>query len=83
MGTGSFPGVKSGRGVTLSPHNLLVPWSWKSRAIPPLFLWAVRPVQRLNACTVIIIIIIIIIIIYLLTAIGLSPGGSTQPVAIQ
>ena len=27
MGTGSFPGVKSGRGVTLTPHPLLVPWS--------------------------------------------------------
>ena len=27
MGTGSFPGVKSGRGVTLPPHPLLVPWS--------------------------------------------------------
>ena len=27
MGTGSFPGVKSGRGVTLTPHSLLVPWS--------------------------------------------------------
>jgi hypothetical protein len=26
MGTGSFPGVKSGRGVTLTLH-LLVPWS--------------------------------------------------------
>jgi hypothetical protein len=25
MGTGSFPGVKSGRGVTLTPHPLLVP----------------------------------------------------------
>jgi hypothetical protein len=24
MGTGSFPGVKSGRGVTLTPHPLLV-----------------------------------------------------------
>jgi len=23
-GTGSFPGVKSGRGVTLTPHSLLV-----------------------------------------------------------
>ena len=33
-GTGSFPGVKSGRGVTLTPQSLLVPWSWKSRAIP-------------------------------------------------
>jgi hypothetical protein len=26
MGTGFFPGVKSGRGVTLTPHSLLVPW---------------------------------------------------------
>ena len=34
MGTGSFPGVKSGRGVTLTTHSLLVPRSWKSRAIP-------------------------------------------------
>jgi len=25
MGTGSFPGVNSGRGVTLTPHPLLVP----------------------------------------------------------
>ena len=45
MGTGSFPGVKSSRGVTLTPHPLLVPWSRKSRAIslPP-------PVGR-TACT--------------------------------
>jgi hypothetical protein len=27
MGTGSFPGVESGRGVTLTPHLLLVPKS--------------------------------------------------------
>jgi len=26
MGTGSFPEVKSGQGVTLTPHPLLVPW---------------------------------------------------------
>ena len=51
MGTGSFPGVKSGRGVTLTPQPLLVPWSWKGRAIPPLPLWAVRPVHSLSACT--------------------------------
>ena len=25
MGTGSFPRIKSGRGVTLTPHPLLVP----------------------------------------------------------
>ena len=51
MGTGSFPGVNSGRGLTLTTH-LLVPWSRKSRAIPLLPLWAVRPVQSLSACTV-------------------------------
>ena len=27
IGTGSFPGIKSGRGVTLTPHPLLMPWS--------------------------------------------------------
>ena len=51
MGTGCFPGVNSGRGVTLTPHPPLVPWSWKSRAIPLISLWAVRPVQSLSACT--------------------------------
>jgi hypothetical protein len=50
-GTGSFPRIKSGRGVTLTPHPLLVPWSWKGRAIPLLLLWAVRPVQSLSVCT--------------------------------
>jgi hypothetical protein len=34
MGTVSFPWVKSGRGVTLTSHPFLVPWSCKSRAIP-------------------------------------------------
>jgi len=27
MGTGSFPGGKSGWGVTLNPYLRLVPWS--------------------------------------------------------
>jgi hypothetical protein len=27
VGTGSLPGVNSGRGVTLTPHHFLVPWS--------------------------------------------------------
>ena len=44
-------GVKSGWGVTLTPHYLLVSWSRKSRAIPLLPLWAVRPVHSLSACT--------------------------------
>jgi hypothetical protein len=32
-GTGSFPGLKFGRGVLLTTHPLLAPKSWKSRAI--------------------------------------------------
>ena len=51
MGTGFFLGVKGGRGVTLTPNPLLVPWSRKGRAIPLLPLWAVRPVQSFSACT--------------------------------
>ena len=51
MGTGSLQEVKSGRGVRLTPHPLLVPWSRKGRAIPLLPLWTVRPVQSLSACT--------------------------------
>ena len=51
VGTGSFPGVKSGQFVTLIPHRLVVLWSRKSRAIPLLPLWAVRPVQSLGART--------------------------------
>jgi hypothetical protein len=34
MGTGSFPGLKCGRGVLLTTHPLLAPRSWKSRALP-------------------------------------------------
>ena len=49
IGIGSFPRVKSVRGVTLTP--LVLSWSRKSRAIPLLLLWAVRPVQSLSACT--------------------------------
>ena len=40
MGTGSFSGVKCGRGVLLITHHLLMPRSWKSRTIPLPTLWA-------------------------------------------
>ena len=40
MGTGSLPGVKCGRGVLLTPHPLLMPWSWKNRVILLPTLWA-------------------------------------------
>jgi hypothetical protein len=40
MGIGSFRGVKCGQGVLLSTHPLLVPRSWKSRAIPLPTFWA-------------------------------------------
>jgi len=45
MGTGSSLGVKSGRGVTLTPHPFLVLWSCMSRAIPLL------PPMGRTACT--------------------------------
>jgi len=53
MGTGFFPGVKCGRGVLLTTHPLLVPWSLKSRAITVPTLWATTgPVKGLlyNVC---------------------------------
>ena len=40
MGTGYFPGVNYGRGVTLTTHPILPPRSWKSRAITLSTLWA-------------------------------------------
>ena len=40
LGTRPFPGVNCGRGVLLTTHPLLVPRSWKSRAIPLATLWA-------------------------------------------
>ena len=33
ISNGSFPAPKSGRGVTLTPHHLLVAWSRRSRGI--------------------------------------------------
>jgi hypothetical protein len=51
MGTGFSPVVKSGRGVTLTPYPILVPWLRMVRAIPLFSLWAIRPVQSLSACT--------------------------------
>ena len=50
-GTGSFPGGKEWPGRAADPSPLLVPWSRKSRGIPLLPLWFVRPVQRLSAYT--------------------------------
>jgi len=40
MGTDSLPGVKCGRGVLLTTYLILVPRSWKSRAIPLPTFWA-------------------------------------------
>jgi hypothetical protein len=49
MGTGSFPGVKSGRGVKLTPHPHLVQRSRKkSRAIPLLSLRAFMAYDRVK-----------------------------------
>ena len=46
-----FPGGQERPGPDAGPSPLLVPLSRKSRAIPLLPLWAVRPVQSLSACT--------------------------------
>jgi hypothetical protein len=51
MGNESFPGVKSGRCVTLTPPPPSIAVVKKGRAIHLLPLWAVRPVQSLSACT--------------------------------
>ena len=48
MGTGSFLGVRCGRGVTLTPHPLLVPKSKQSRALPLLSLRAFVAYERLK-----------------------------------
>ena len=46
-----FSGVKTGRGMAMTPHPFRVPSSWKDRAIHLLPLWAVRSVQSLSAST--------------------------------
>jgi len=74
MGTGSFPEVKIGRGVTLTPHPLLFPWSRKSRAIPLLLLLAVRPVQSLSACTV---------ELYIYSPMGVQPVQSLSACTVE
>jgi len=44
-GTGSLPGVKSGRGVTLTPHRLLVPLLMKELS------YISTPPMGCTACT--------------------------------
>jgi len=46
MGTGFYPRGKCGRDVLLTTHPLLVPRSWKSRAIPLPTLWATPGLER-------------------------------------
>ena len=46
-----FPGCKERPGRDADPSALLVPLSRKSRVVPLLPLWAVRPLQNLSACT--------------------------------
>jgi len=36
MGTGSFPGVKSGRSVTLTPSSAVVKKEWSYTSTPPM-----------------------------------------------
>jgi hypothetical protein len=49
-----FSEVKERPGATLTSHPLIVPWSWKSKAIPLLPLWAVglyRASVPVQGCT--------------------------------
>jgi hypothetical protein len=46
MGTDSFQGVKRGRGVLLTIHHILVPRSWKNRAINLPNLWATTGLKQ-------------------------------------
>ena len=45
-----FSGVKSSRGLKLTPHTLPLAQSRKSRAVPLLHLWYLQRVQSLGAC---------------------------------
>ena len=49
VGTKSLLGVKYGRGVLLTTHPLLVPRSWKIRAMPLPNLWATTGPVKGNA----------------------------------
>jgi len=51
QGYSVFPGSKEWLRHDADPSPLLMPWSRKTRAIPPLPLWAVWPVQSLSVCT--------------------------------
>ena len=59
MGTASFPGVKCGQGVLLTTHHLLMPRSWKSRAIPlpTLLNWSLKHLKVIEFITTLKIII--------------------------
>jgi len=75
MGSGSFPGVKCGRGVLLTTHPLLVPRSWKSIAIPLPTLWACNGITLPYVCK-------IIFIHYLLVTLWQISGRTTQGPAV-
>ena len=51
MGTGSFPGVKSGRGVTLTTHPISCRGHERVELYTSTPLWVVWHVQSLRACT--------------------------------
>jgi hypothetical protein len=51
MGTSSFPGVKSGQGVKLTPHHPSSAVGHRRVELYLYSLWTVRPVHSLSACT--------------------------------
>jgi hypothetical protein len=48
MDTGSFPGVNSGRGLTLTPQPLLVPWKGRAISLLP---YGPYGLYRASKCT--------------------------------
>jgi len=67
MGTGSFQGVKSGRGVTLTPHPLLVPLVMKEysyTSTPPMVRTACTEPQCLYKGALYLVFVLLIVSVY-------------------
>ena len=76
MATGSSPGVNYGPGLLLTPHPLLVPWSWKGRAIPLPTLWATT--WPVTGTLYLFFMYCLCVNVYCTTATGCQPNRSWQ-----
>ena len=78
MGTGSFPRVKSGQGVTLTTHPLLSPRSWKSRAIPLPPLGHNRACNRVTVPVVVVAAAVVIVVAVVVKQSHYRPGQALR-----